>query len=364
MPSFDKNKLREVFRAGEYWQWNDAKQKQEKVVVTAEDINEIAESYDTGFHQAPFFIGHPEISGAPALAWVGACVAENGVLYISCSEVSQEAMELTEKGFYKKVSVEIYRFEKDGKTVKYLGAIGLTNMPLVKSLPIWKWSFSEEHKRNTGYKEKYSLTADNNFNFTNSNNNIKMHLTEVVKKFAERLGISVSDSSTDSAVLEYASQCIDKLKKKFSDDPESVNSLSLFVAKCSEQLDKLSSLQEDVKKFADEKAELLIGAALDSKKIVEAQKENFLKFAKNNYDDTKSILASMQPLAMFAQNAVQESEDILKAETPSSNGEDSSKWSFEDWSKKDPKGLTDLKMSNLSKFKDLYKKEYGIEYIV
>lgn len=352
---FDKNKLHEVFRAGKYPQW-DSEGNRREVTVTPEDINEIASSYDPQFHQAPFFIGHPTESGAPSFAWVGACVAENGVLYVTCSEVSDEAIELTKKSRYKKISVEIDKYEKpDGKFYKYLQAIALTNLPIVKSLPVLSFAQNKNHGEAT---EKFCFAADNKFSFTNnSKQKTEMNLSNEVKKFAERIGISVTEYDSDIKVLECAADCIDRLKKKFADDPETVGSLSLWIGKFEARLDSMAQ-------FDKSKAELLVQAAIDSKKILDKQKDHYVKLAMGDgYESVKNIFADMKPLAMFEQNTVQDSKTNPVSEASAQTGtEEKSKWTYSEWEKKDPKGLSALKMSNEKKFKELFKQEYGVEF--
>lgn len=275
------NKFYHVFSAGKYPQGE----------ISLQFINNVAKNYDKNFHEAPVWIGHPSADVEPeALGWIEEVKAEDGKLYVSFSDISDELKELTSNKKFKKCSVELVEFSVDGKIKPYLYAIGLTNRPAVKGLPDIK--FSEKIMYDGEVKSKTIFT--NNINF-------QKNMNEAIKKFAEKLGINISEYNTDESVLEYAANCIGKLKEKFSDEPDSINSLSLMVSKYTETIDELKNkisdqdkvindFKEKEIKFKDTQVNNLLESAVLQKKITPAQKESLKAFAVADFDNCKKYV--------------------------------------------------------------------------
>ena len=356
MDKFNSDKWHPVVRAGIYPQWDEKNQEIVHVEVTTEDLVELARNYDPEFSPAPLWIGHPPYD-SPALAWISKFEVLGSELGCRFSEVSPEAVYLTESGKYKKVSIEIAREYQlpNGKVGQYPVAVGMTNSPIVKSLPDLRFSHAgKEVKISNG---NLNLVFEKPL-IINSNN-IKMNLSESVKKFAASIGINVSEFNTDEAVLQKASDVIGKLKEQFSNDPDSIKSLDLYVSKFSAMPGKIKDLEAAVEKYESDKSEMLVQGAIDSQKIEPGEKDTYMKLAKSDYDSTREALAKRKPLEVFAQNQVTENNSPAGN---GSNGDEKAKWSFSDWSKNDPSGLGNMKSTNFSAFKDLFKKEYAEEY--
>lgn len=351
---FDKEKWHPVIRAGIYPQWDDVNKKIVHVEITVDDLIELAKNYDAAYSPAPLWIGHPPYD-SPALAWIGNFEVSGSELGCRFSEVSPEAVYLTESGKYKKVSIEIDRQCQlpGGKVGQYPIAIGLTNSPIVKSLPDLK--FSHAGKEIKLSNENEILVSENPLIIKSLNNN-KMNLSEAVKKFAASIGLNVNEFNSDTAVLEKAAEVIGKLKDQFSDNPEIISSLDLYVSKFSAMPGRIKELESSVEKYENEKSEILIQGAIDSNKILPAEKDEYVKLAKSNYESTKNILLSRKSMDMFDQNKVTENN------SPAGTGDEKAKWSFSKWSEEDPNGLKNMKINNFSAFKELFKKEYNEEY--
>ena len=296
------NQFIHIFTAGTYPQWDSKEQKTIDVTVSPENLAQIAASYDPVWHEAPLWIGHP-LPDAPALGWFSELKAVGDKLYAKLSYASDELIRLVKAKSYKKVSVEIYNWKKDGKDILYLGAIGLTNLPLIKNLPELNFSNKEGALAFAITNPKFSFPITNPIKTMN----------EAIKIFATAIGFPVTDQSTDDEVLNFAQT-------------------------------KLTTLQTEVSQFAEHKAEMLVSAAIDSGKILPKQKESYLGLAKTNYTAGENLFSEMKPAAIFSQNIV--------SATPPKNldlnqgssakfaiPEDRKSWNYNDWQTKDPKGL-------------------------
>lgn len=101
---------------------------------TEEILNEIVQSYDPKFHEAPAVIGHPKLN-APAYGWVEALKREGKIVFAKLKDVVPEFVEMVNKGLFKKRSASLRKDIKEG--VWYLNHIGFLGAvpPAVKGLP-------------------------------------------------------------------------------------------------------------------------------------------------------------------------------------------------------------------------------------
>lgn len=340
------NNFIHIFTAGTYPQFDPAEQKTVNVTVSEDDIKQIAFSYDPLYHEAPLWIGHPN-PDAPALGWFSELKADGIKLFGKLAEVSDELVDLISKKKYKKVSVEIYRWIKGETETLYLGAVGLTNLPLVKSLP-------PLHLDGKEGVLSFSVVNSPDLKFHNLNNIIIMN--KAIEKFAASMGINITEFNSDEAVLEYAAGEIKKLQDKFSDDPNVVTSLNISVYKASQFIDEHKSLSERVSALTKEKAEIVVNAAVDSGKILPAQKESYMMLAETNLEAVQTLFATMSSHQIFKPNQVPNTNPPA-ATAPASGKfqipEDRKSWSYRDWEIKDPKGLLKMKNDDPDKFSEL-----------
>jgi len=103
-----------------------------KHVFTRERLDQIAASYDPGFHEAPHVVGHPK-DNAPAYGWVKA-LRRDGDSLIAGGDLQPEFEEMVKRGLFKKRSASFYN-DLGGKGfylrhVAWLGA----QPPAVKGL--------------------------------------------------------------------------------------------------------------------------------------------------------------------------------------------------------------------------------------
>ncbi len=92
------------------------------------------------------------------------------------------------------------------------------------------------------------------------------------------------------------------------------------------------------------RAEKLVNDAVAAGKILGSEKEQWMKDAEANLDLTERMIAKLQGKKNLGGSETPES-------TPSADGRE--KWSFDDWRKKDVKGLIALKSSDPEKYKAL-----------
>lgn len=148
-----------------------------------------------------------------------------------------------------------------------------------------------------------------------TNQNINMDLSEIVKL------LDLPENASQEQVVE----AIKALKKRAEE------------AETKEQ------------EATEAKAEALVQAAIESRKIPADKKKAYLKLARADYESAKAALNAMRPVLKPTQ--------LLKNET-NTNTLQRNKWSFDDWSKKDPKGLLKMKSEDPERYETLFEMEY------
>jgi hypothetical protein len=142
----------EVFRAGDYGP---------KGAFTAADLEQIADSYDPAWHEAPVVLGHPK-SDAPAYGWVSKLKAVSGTLLAKLRQVDPKFRESVDQGRFKKRSVALYRVDKgngaSGWYLRHLGFLGAMP-PEVKGLT--DASFGQEEFESYDFDEERIMADDN-----------------------------------------------------------------------------------------------------------------------------------------------------------------------------------------------------------
>lgn len=100
------------------------------LTFTASDVQEVADSYDPAFSEAPLVVGHPQ-TDAPAYGWARALsVQADGHLYAEPHQVEPQFAEMVNAGRYKKISASIYLPNSAGNPkpgkhyLKHIGFLG------------------------------------------------------------------------------------------------------------------------------------------------------------------------------------------------------------------------------------------------
>jgi ATP-dependent Clp endopeptidase proteolytic subunit ClpP len=149
-----------------------------------------------------------------------------------------------------------------------------------------------------------------------------------------------------------------------STEDQALDFVSNVVAENQTLKTKLTGLESEVRTLKDQaeaarKADIknLIDTAVAAKKITEDQRPVYQALFEKDFDNAKAVLDSIpayKPLTAVP------SPDAAIPGIP----EDRKDWTFTDWQKKDGKGLTAMKTTNVEAFKALYKKSFDKEPIL
>ena len=111
------------------------------------------------------------------------------------------------------------------------------------------------------------------------------------------------------------------------------------------------------KQLADQKVEAitLIDAAIAGKQLSVDSREAFVKLAESDFESIKKALQALPKQASLM--------DVVKGgvATTAAQGDERTAWNFEDWRKKDPKGLQNLMDKAPGRYNALFKAHYDEE---
>ncbi len=284
-------------------------------------IAQVARNYDpVNVHEAPFWVGHPEWRSEPRSGgWINKVAAIGRELFVSFSNISDWMKELYESGEFKKCSVEMGDLEVDssGTVIPYLWALGATNIPAVKGLPVMK--FSDKICDESKLKNKVC------FSLMNFDYNLKLKTNkemEQLKKLAASLSITLAGNETE-----------EQISKAIEDTTAAL--------KASE-----SASAEALRKSEDARSAKLVDDAIEAGKITPAQKDEFLAFAKSNYSGCEVLFASMDAKDLTSDSAVNKGADKFGAT------DEFSKLAYEDVLKEPEKYVGKLNDEQFQKLKE------------
>lgn len=153
------------------------------------------------------------------------------------------------------------------------------------------------------------------------------------------------------ASTEEVQAAIEGLVKLAADNAETVVLKDAeIVTLTASAADFKAKFEAGVKLAEEAKIVQLVGQAISDRKIVEGQKENFIKLANADFESTKSLLDGMvpSPTVLSQLKGDEKIDDELV------------KLSYAELDKKGK--LIELKAKDLPMFKEKFKAEYGIEY--
>ncbi len=258
------NKFFKVFKAGKYPQGE----------ITADDVAEMAATYNPEFHEAPLTVLHDEKS--PAYAVVDEVKAENGVLFASFKDVLDEAYDVNKK--FKKPSIEIASYDDK----KYLRAVALTNFPQVKCMD--KIQFSEN--TNIFFSEDLTLTLSRG----------EKMFSEKIIKLAEAVGVNISDYSVEGDLIARASEIVVGLNTELAQNRDKINSLNISLASFADAgvtVEKFNELKGKVEGLNKQQIDSLITFAIKEKNVLPASAESLRKLAETNFDEAKKFVENL-----------------------------------------------------------------------
>lgn len=121
--------------------------------------------------------------------------------------------------------------------------------------------------------------------------------------------------------------------------------------------DDLAQLKTQQKNSQQQKASSMIDAAIAENRIDASKREKLVKLADMDFDLFEDTLGAIPKPASLS-SIVRHSAVVQGNGT--GNGRDL--WTFADWEKKDPNGLSVLRSSNPRAFEALYESEYGVDF--
>ena len=253
----DKNYFH-VFTAGRYPQGT----------VTAEDLKQIAESYDPSVYEAPVWIGHPG-SVTPeepkAYGWVESLHAEENKLYASFSHLDDDLIGMVKEKKYRRCSVEFGKLNYEPlKGRLYLVAIALTNRPAVAGLAPLEFTAPERNYKPEMVSGKTLYTLKEK---TNSKQNKKNQMEKILT-FAGKIGIELKDDYDEGDIA-------DELRKKFT------------------------AINESAGEFRKTAVDMLIKFAIAESKIVPAQESEIRTFAEENLEACIAFVDKLPSKSLF-----------------------------------------------------------------
>jgi HK97 family phage prohead protease len=111
---------------------------------------------------------------------------------------------------------------------------------------------------------------------------------------------------------------------------------------------KVTKMETAAKEMEQQKIINLVDGAIKENKILVGEKDDYLKLATADYDTTKKLLDAKTPHVSIG-SKLGEKKDADKTRAD---------WTFDDYSKKDPDALAEMRQNNKDEFERLYKAKF------
>lgn len=184
-----------------------------------------------------------------------------------------------------------------------------------------------EPLKDAKYNPKDMWNFYNTINYNQNENNMK-NLGKFIALFAMANVVLPVDATEDMVVIEME-KLVNKHKQLLGDF-EKVKG-------------EKQSLEDKLKEAGKEKVKNLIDGAIASGRIQEAQRATYTSLAEGNFDATKAAIDAITPYRSISSQMAGKIDE-----------EDNRKdWTFEDFTKKDPKALAEIKNNDPERFKKL-----------
>ena len=249
-------------------------------------IYQVAKNYDpVNVHEAPFWLGHPfHGDDSRAGGWIKSVLSVGKELYVSFSQIMPWMKDLYDSGEFKKCSVEMgdLMINSEGKSIPYLWALGATNIPAVKGLPVMKFSEdSISHKMmnaealmnkvcfsfmNFDYPTEGSVSYDNKTILQNQND---IFMNDTLKKLADTVGLKYSEDISDADLASAINEKTAEIKAA-----------------------ELNAVKE-LNSFKEAKAVKLVDDAIKAGQLQPSQNEEFESFAKTNFEQCEKVISAL-----------------------------------------------------------------------
>jgi hypothetical protein len=180
-------------------------------------------------------------------------------------------------------------------------------------------------------------SKNNEFKLSDFNKN-NLPKQNDMKKIA--LFLKLSDSASEDAILEAVQQVHNEradLAQKLADKTAEVATLA----------SEKKALADSIKERESADFEQLLNAP--EKKLTEAQKATYKKLFEKDKELATEAVKALPTFQHLSDGAAAPADDSKKD------------WSFDDYSRRDPKALESLKLNDKEAYKALFKKQYGVE---
>ncbi len=317
-----------VFTADNYPQGN----------ITVEMLQQVVNSYNVQFHEAPVFVGHTPFSDTSigddepqALAWIESLLLVGSKLYASFSYVSNSLIWLTEDKRFKYVSAEFVYYDINGKQVPYFYALALTNRQAVHNLEPLEFKYPDQPAEHI-FNNKFSGQRLQFTQINNSFNQTNYSMNQFLLDAAKGLGIDVTKFTTESSLS-------DAIKATFTAQVNKVTELTTKVTDLESKASGASTETPEMKKYNQELSEMrttlceaLADTALASKKIVPEQKESIVAFAKADFNAAKKYVELLPVNAIFTQSVIKDdaskTTDLVSLDDPKFKSADGKAYTY------------------------------------
>jgi len=301
------------FRAGKY------QLPQGTFEFTVAQLQRIAQIYSPKFvHDAPIWIGHPDLSSITlgkeepeAVGWIESLTVVDDLLYFSTSSVSDYLIYLTDQKFYKYVSVEFVNYLIADKPERYFHAIGLTNRPAVEGLgPVGFSPEDAQHNFNIKFTDRITFESEN---FPNQKNKNTMNPKLIA--LAAAMGLKAEDYKTDDLLIDAVNTKFTEINAERIAFSNQVTELKAKAPVTEETDPKIIALNKQIQDLQFANCEAEVNHAIDAKKILPAQKDLFLKFAKADLEACKKLFTDLPENTLFTKRQVKEGEQAKEINT-------------------------------------------------
>ncbi len=266
-----------------------------ELILTADILKEIAESYNPQFHEAPLTLDHAQSGAAHGYVSDVVFSEPDGGLLVSFVKLSDEIIALTSLGRYQRPSIEIGVYNEKF----YLRAVSLVPFPQVKGLPPIKLSESN-------LSQSYTFTSPElNISFIDTSKTNNKNMNSKIILLAESLSLPATN---EEEALSSISSHITSISQKNSE-------LEISLADIQS---KIVTLQEEKITTQKKANTALVDSLIAQKKALPASKDSLIALAESAPDEFIKLAETLPVLSIFDSGAVPkkqpnspESKDIM-----------------------------------------------------
>ena len=146
----------------------------------------------------------------------------------------------------------------------------------------------------------------------------------------------ISEDASEDQIVNF----IQEKETKISDLEAQISTLT-------EEANKVEGLENTIKDLKNTIAENKVDAAISAGKISKEKRDSMIELELKNEGTIDAIIEAVPSVSANIEDGI----------TGEAQGQDA--WTFEDWSKNDPKGLEAMKNTNPSRFNRLFTAQYG-----